>query len=418
MLSRLQLATRVISKPMQTRTMASKASSFVKYNWQDPLNLESQLTEEEVMVRDAARDYCQDKLQPRVTDAYLNEKFDKDIMQEMGELGFLGSTIDGYGCAGVSSVSYGLTAREVEYVDSGYRSAMSVQSSLVMHPIYAYGSDAQKEKYLPDLAKGTKIGCFGLTEPNHGSDPASMETTAKKVNGHYVINGSKTWITNSPIADVMIVWAKNLEEDGAIRGFILERGMAGIETPTIHGKLALRASITGMMMFDNVEVPVENMLPNVKGLKGPFGCLNNARYGIAWGALGAAESCLAQAREYTLERKQFGRPLAANQLMQKKLADFNTEIAIGLQACLQVGRMKDAKTLAPEMISMVKRNSTVKALDIAREARDMLGGNGVSAEYNIIRHSNNLEAVVTYEGTKDMHALILGRAITGIPAFK
>ncbi|KAI8340929.1 glutaryl-CoA dehydrogenase, partial [Chlamydoabsidia padenii] len=367
---------------------------------------------------DAARDYCQEKLQPRVTNAFLNEKFDKEIMQEMGELGFLGSTIDGYGCAGVSSVSYGLTAREVEYVDSGYRSAMSVQSSLVMHPINAYGSDAQKEKYLPDLAKGTKIGCFGLTEPNHGSDPASMVTTAKKVNGHYVINGSKTWITNSPIADVMIVWAKNLDEDGAIRGFILERGMPGLETPTIHGKVALRASITGMMMFDNVQVPAENMLPNVKGLKGPFGCLNNARYGIAWGALGAAESCLTQAREYTLERNQFGRPLAANQLIQKKLADFNSEIAIGLQACLQVGRLKDAKMLSPEMISMVKRNSTVKALEIAREARDMLGGNGVSAEYNIIRHSNNLEAVVTYEGTKDMHALILGRAITGIPAFK
>ncbi|KAI9308396.1 glutaryl-CoA dehydrogenase [Cunninghamella echinulata] len=397
--------------------MASKASSFVKYNWQDPLDLDSQLTEEEKLVRDAAHTYCQENLQPRVTDAYLNEKFDKNIMAEMGELGFLGSTIDGYGCAGVNYVSYGLTAREVERVDSGYRSAMSVQSSLVMHPINAYGTDAQKEKYLPDLAKGVKIGCFGLTEPNHGSDPSSMETTAKKVNGHYVLNGSKTWITNSPIADVMIIWAKNLEEDGAIRGFILERGMKGLETPTIHGKLALRASITGMVMMDNVEVPVENMLPNVKGLKGPFGCLNNARYGIAWGALGAAESCLQTALEYSLERKQFGRPLAANQLIQKKLADFNTDIAIGLQACLQVGRLKDANRLAPEMISMIKRNSTVKAIEIAREARDMLGGNGVSAEYNIMRHANNLEAVVTYEGTKDMHALILGRAITGIPSF-
>ncbi|KAI8067564.1 glutaryl-CoA dehydrogenase [Gongronella butleri] len=398
--------------------MASKSSSFVKYDWRDPLNLDSQLTEEEQLVRDAARSYCQDKLQPRVTQGYLEEKFDKDIMSEMGELGFLGSTIDGYGCAGVSSVSYGLTAREVEYVDSGYRSAMSVQSSLVMHPINAYGTEAQKEKYLPILAKGEKIGAFGLTEPNHGSDPASMETTAKKVNGHYVLNGSKTWITNSPIADVFIVWARNEEEGGAIRGFILERGMAGLETPTIHGKMALRASITGMIMMDNVEVPAENLLPNVKGLKGPFGCLNNARYGIAWGALGAAESCLDTARTYALERKQFGRPLAANQLIQKKLADFNTEIAIGLQACLQVGRLKDSQQLAPEMISMIKRNSTVKALEIAREARDILGGNGISAEYNIIRHAANLEAVVTYEGTKDMHALILGRAITDIPAFK
>ncbi|CAO3623433.1 unnamed protein product [Cunninghamella blakesleeana] len=416
MLTRSQLFTRVL-KPIQTRTMASKASSFVKYNWQDPLDLDSQLTDEEKLVRDAAHTYCQEKLQPRVTDAYLNEKFDKDIMAEMGELGFLGSTIDGYGCAGVNYVSYGLTAREVERVDSGYRSAMSVQSSLVMHPINAYGTEEQKQKYLPDLAKGTKIGCFGLTEPNHGSDPSSMETTAKKVNGHYVLNGSKTWITNSPIADVMIVWAKNLDEDGAIRGFILERGMKGLETPTIHGKLALRASITGMVMMDNVEVPAENLLPNVKGLKGPFGCLNNARYGIAWGALGAAESCLQTALEYSLERKQFGRPLAANQLIQKKLADFNSDIAIGLQACLQVGRLKDANRLAPEMISMIKRNSTVKAIEIARESRDMLGGNGVSAEYNIMRHANNLEAVVTYEGTKDMHALILGRAITGIPAF-
>ncbi|ORX60438.1 glutaryl-CoA dehydrogenase [Hesseltinella vesiculosa] len=416
MLARTRLV--AVARSMQTRPMSSKASSFVKYNWEDPLNLDSQLTEEEKLVRDAARSYCQEKLQPRVTEAYIQEKFDKDIMSEMGELGFLGATIDGYGCAGVSSVSYGLTAREVEAVDSGYRSAMSVQSSLVMHPIHAYGTDAQKEKYLPRLAKGELIGAFGLTEPNHGSDPASMETTAKKVNGHYVLNGSKTWITNSPVADVFVVWAKNLEEDGAIRGFILERGMAGLETPTIHGKMSLRASVTGMIMMDNVEVPAENLMPNVKGLKGPFGCLNNARYGIAWGALGAAETCLATAREYTLERKQFGRPLAANQLIQKKLADFNSEIAIGLQACLQVGRLKDSKQLAPEMISMIKRNSTVKALEIAREARDMLGGNGVSAEYQIIRHAANLEAVVTYEGTKDMHALILGRAITGIPAFK
>ncbi|KAF7732878.1 hypothetical protein EC973_000154 [Apophysomyces ossiformis] len=407
----------LLGRAAHARTMASKASSFVKYNWEDPLNLDKLLTEEEKLVRDAARDYCQEKLQPRVLEAYRHEKFDRDIMSEMGELGFLGSTIEGYGCAGVSSVAYGLTAREVERVDSGYRSAMSVQSSLVMHPINAYGTDAQKEKYLPDLAKGVKVGCFGLTEPNHGSDPAGMETTAKKVNGHYVLNGSKTWITNSPVADVFVVWAKNLDEGGAIRGFILEKGMAGLEAPAIKGKFSLRASITGMIMMDNVEVPVENMLPNVKGLKGPFGCLNNARYGIAWGALGAAEFCLAQAREYTLERKQFGRPLAANQLIQKKLADANTEIAIGLQACIQVGRLKDSGELAPEMISMIKRNSCGKALNIARECRDMLGGNGISDEYHIIRHAANLEAVNTYEGTHDVHALILGKAITGIPAF-
>ncbi|KAI9318496.1 glutaryl-CoA dehydrogenase [Dichotomocladium elegans] len=344
--------------------------------------------------------------------------FDRDIMYEMGELGFLGSTIDGYGCAGVSSVAYGLTAREVERVDSGYRSAMSVQSSLVMHPINAYGTDAQKEKYLPSLAQGKIVGCFGLTEPNHGSDPAGMETTAKKVNGHYVLNGSKTWITNSPIADVFVVWAKNLDEEGApIRGFILEKGMKGLEAPAIKGKFSLRASITGMIMMDNVEVPVDNMLPGAKGLKGPFGCLNNARYGIAWGALGAAEACLEVARNYTLDRKQFGRPLASKQLIQKKLADAHSEIAIGLQACLQVGRLKDSKELAPEMISMIKRNSCAKALTIARDCRDMLGGNGISDEYHIIRHSANLEAVATYEGTLDIHALILGKAITGIPAF-
>ncbi|KAI8876440.1 glutaryl-CoA dehydrogenase [Backusella circina FSU 941] len=405
----------LITPRLVSRTMASKA--FVKYNWEDPLNLESLLTEEEVFIRDSVKDYCQERLQPRVLEAYRNEKFDREIMSEMGELGFLGSTIEGYGCAGVSSVAYGLTAREVERVDSGYRSAMSVQSSLVMHPINAYGTDAQKEKYLPRLAKGELVGCFGLTEPNHGSDPAGMETTAKKVNGHYVLNGSKTWITNSPIADVYIVWAKNLEEGGAIRGFILEKGMAGLEAPAIKGKFSLRASITGMIMMDNVEVPVENMLPNVKGLKGPFGCLNNARYGIAWGALGAAEFCLNQAREYTLDRKQFGRPLAANQLMQKKMADAHTEIALGLQACVQVGRLKDAGELAPEMISLIKRNSCGKALAIAREARDMLGGNGISDEYHIIRHAANLEAVNTYEGTHDIHALILGKAITGIPSF-
>ncbi|KAL7318741.1 hypothetical protein PS15m_001949 [Mucor circinelloides] len=416
MLARQFLRAKAIVAPrMVSRTMASKA--FVKYNWEDPLNLEKLLTEDEIFVRDAARSYCQERLLPRVINAYRNEKFDREIMSEMGELGFLGSTIDGYGCAGVSSVAYGLTAREVERVDSGYRSAMSVQSSLVMHPINAYGTDAQKDKYLPRLAKGEIVGCFGLTEPNHGSDPSSMETTAKKVNGHYVINGSKTWITNSPIADVFVVWAKNLDEGGAIRGFILEKGMAGLDAPAIKGKFSLRASITGMIMMDNVEIPVENMLPNAKGLGGPFGCLNNARYGIAWGALGAAEACLEQARTYTLDRKQFGRPLAANQLIQKKLADANTEIALGLQACVQVGRLKDAGELAPEMISMIKRNSCGKALAIARECRDMLGGNGISDEYHIIRHAANLEAVNTYEGTHDVHALILGKAITGIPAF-
>ncbi|CAO3620624.1 unnamed protein product [Mucor hiemalis] len=405
----------LVAPRMVARTMASK--SFVKYNWEDPLNLESLLTEDEIFVRDAAKSYCQEKLLPRVTQAYRNEKFDREIMSEMGELGFLGSTIDGYGCAGVSSVAYGLTAREVENVDSGYRSAMSVQSSLVMHPINAYGTKEQKDKYLPALAKGEKVGCFGLTEPNHGSDPAGMETTAKKVNGHYVLNGSKTWITNSPIADVFVVWAKNLDEGGAIRGFILDKGMPGLDAPAIKGKFSLRASITGMIMMDNVEIPLENMLPIAKGLGGPFGCLNNARYGIAWGALGAAEACVAQARSYTLDRKQFGRPLAANQLIQKKLADANTEIALGLQACVQVGRLKDSKQLAPEMISMIKRNSCGKALAIARECRDMLGGNGISDEYHIIRHSANLEAVNTYEGTHDVHALILGKAITGIPAF-
>ncbi|KAI8982035.1 glutaryl-CoA dehydrogenase [Mycotypha africana] len=405
----------LVAQRLVARTMASKA--FVKYNWEDPLNLEKLLTEDEIFVRDAARSYCQERLLPRVIEAYRNEKFDREIMSEMGELGFLGSTIDGYGCAGVSSVAYGLTAREVESVDSGYRSAMSVQSSLVMHPINAYGTEEQKDKFLPRLAKGEIVGCFGLTEPNHGSDPAGMETTAKKVNGHYLLNGSKTWITNSPIADVFVVWAKNLDEGGAIRGFLLEKGMAGLEAPAIKGKFSLRASITGMIMMDNVEVPAENMLPNAKGLGGPFGCLNNARYGIAWGALGAAEACLAQARSYTLDRKQFGRPLAANQLIQKKMADANTEIAIGLQACVQVGRLKDSGELAPEMISMIKRNSCGKALAIARECRDMLGGNGISDEYHIIRHAANLEAVNTYEGTHDVHALILGKAITGIPAF-
>ncbi|KAI9492126.1 glutaryl-CoA dehydrogenase [Zychaea mexicana] len=414
-----------LARPLSATAFAAKrtvgvraGSTFAKYNWQDPLNLDKLLTDEEKMVRDAANEYCQEKLLPRVIEGYRNETFDRDIMSEMGELGFLGSTIDGFGCAGVSSVAYGLTAREVERVDSGYRSAMSVQSSLVMHPINAYGTEAQKEKYLPRLAKGEIIGAFGLTEPNHGSDPAGMETTAKKVNGHFVLNGSKTWITNSPVADVFVVWAKNLDEEGApIRGFILEKGMKGLEAPAIKGKFSLRASITGMIMMDTVEVPVENMLPAVKGLKGPFGCLNNARYGIAWGALGAAEACLEVAREYTLDRKQFGKPLASKQLIQKKMADAHTEIALGLQACVQVGRLKDSSELAPEMISMIKRNSCGKALNIARDCRDMLGGNGISDEYHIIRHAANLEAVNTYEGTHDIHALILGKAITGIPAF-
>lgn len=415
----LRLLTKAIRPSMvpNTRTMASKSKAFVTYDWTDPLNLNSQLTEEEIAVRDVARDYCQDKLMSRITMANRHEKFDREILSEMGELGLLGSTIEGYGCAGVSSVAYGLTAREVERVDSGYRSAMSVQSSLVMHPIYAYGTEEQKEKWLPRLAKGEIVGCFGLTEPNHGSDPGSMETVARKVNGHYVLSGSKTWITNSPIADVFVVWAKDLSDGAKIKGFVLEKGMKGLSAPKIEGKFSLRASITGMIMMDDVEVPAENLLPNVHGLKGPFGCLNNARFGIAWGALGAAEFCLAQARDYTLNRKQFGVPLARFQLVQKKMADANTEIALGLQACLQVGRLKDEGKIAPEMISMIKRNSCGKALDIARTTRDMLGGNGISDEYHIIRHVMNLEAVNTYEGTHDVHALILGRAITGLAAF-
>ncbi|OZJ06492.1 Glutaryl-CoA dehydrogenase, mitochondrial [Bifiguratus adelaidae] len=417
--SLVRTAKQAVPQHTVARSFASKTPRFVKYNWEDPLNLTSQLTDEEIIVRDAAHQFCQSKLQPRVLEAYRNESFDRDIMYEFGEMGFLGATIDGYGCAGVSSVAYGLTAREVERVDSGYRSAMSVQSSLVMHPIYAYGTEEQRQKYLPDLATGKIVGAFGLTEPNHGSDPGSMETNAKEKNGHYVLNGAKTWITNSPIADVFIVWAKNTAEEGSpIRGFILEKGMKGLSAPVIKGKMSLRASITGMIMMEDVEVPKENMLPKAKGLGGPFGCLNNARYGIAWGALGAAEFCLAQAREYTLERTQFGLPLAATQLIQKKMADANAEIAIGLQACLQVGRMKDAGTLAPEMVSLIKRNSCGKALEIARNCRDMLGGNGISDEYHIIRHAANLESVNTYEGTHDIHALILGRAITGIPAFE
>ena len=394
---------------------SARHSSKPEFTWDDALLLDEQLSEEERLVRDTARGYAQDKLMPRVLLANRHEKFDREIMNELGELGLLGSTIDGYGCAGTNYVSYGLVAREIERVDSGYRSAMSVQSSLVMHPIHAYGSEEQRQKYLPRLASGEIVGCFGLTEPDHGSDPGSMKTTAKKTSGGYVVNGAKMWITNSPIADVAVVWGKT--EDDVIRGFVLERGMKGFSTPKIEGKFSLRASVTGEIVMDNVFVPEENLLPNAKGLGGPFGCLNNARYGIAWGALGAAEFCWHAARQYTLDRKQFGRPLAANQLIQKKLADMQTEITLGLQACLQVGRMKDAGNCPPEAISLIKRNSCGKSLDIARVARDMHGGNGVSDEFHVIRHVMNLEAVNTYEGTHDIHALILGRAQTGLQAF-
>jgi len=385
------------------------------FAWEDPFLFDDQLTEEERQVRDAARDYCQEKLMPRVLEANRHERFDREIMNEMGALGLLGSTIQGYGCAGVSYTCYGLVAREVERVDSGYRSAMSVQSSLVMHPINAYGSEEQRKKYLPKLATGEWVGCFGLTEPDHGSDPGGMKTRARKTAGGYVLKGAKMWITNAPIADVFVVWAK--DEAGEIRGFILEKGMKGLTAPKIEGKFSLRASVTGEIVMDDVEIPEANLLPNVKGLKGPFGCLNRARYGIAWGAMGAAEFCWMRARDYTLNRKQFGRPLAANQLIQKKLADMQTEIAFGLQGCLRVGRLMDEHRAAPEMISLIKRNNCGKALDIARVARDMHGGNGVADEYHVIRHVMNLEAVNTYEGTHDVHALILGRAQTGIQAF-
>jgi glutaryl-CoA dehydrogenase len=386
-----------------------------RFQWEDPLLLEDQLSEEERLVRDSARGYAQDKLMPRVLEANRHEHFHREIMTEMGELGLLGATIDGYGCAGVGYVSYGLIAREVERVDSGYRSAMSVQSSLVMHPIHAYGTEEQRQKYLPKLATGEWVGCFGLTEPDAGSDPNSMKTRARKTDGGYLLSGSKQWITNSPIADVFVVWAK--DDAGEIRGFVLEKGMKGLSAPKIEGKFSLRASITGGIAMDEVLVPEENLLPNVKGLKGPFGCLNNARYGIAWGAMGAAEFCWHQARQYTLDRKMFGRPLAANQLIQKKLADMQTEITLGLHAALRLGRLKDEGRAAPEAISLMKRNNCGKALDIARVARDMLGGNGISDEYHVIRHVMNLEAVNTYEGTHDIHALILGRAQTGIQAF-
>ena len=390
------------------------------FQWQDPFLLNAQLSDDERAIVDAAHDFCQEKLQTRVLMAARHEKFDREIMNEFGSMGFLGSTIDGYGCAGLNYVSYGLVAREVERVDSGYRSAMSVQSSLVMFPIYEYGSEAQRQKYLPKLATGEWVGCFGLTEPNHGSDPASMITRAKPVDGGFIMKGAKMWITNAPIADVFVVWAK-LESEGdgqsAIRGFILEKGMKGLTAPKIEGKMSLRASITGEIVMDDVFVPAENMLPNVSGLKGPFGCLNKARYGIAWGALGAAEDCWHRARQYTLDRVQFGRPLAQNQLIQKKLADMQTEIALGLQGCLRVGRLMDAGQAVPEMISLIKRNSCGKALDVARMSRDMHGGNGIHDEYHVIRHMINLETVNTYEGTHDVHALILGRAQTGLQAF-
>ncbi len=385
------------------------------FKWEDPFLFNDQLTDEERMIRDTARKYCQDKLMPRVLEANRHEIFHREIMNEMGSMGLLGSTIpEEYGGAGLNYVSYGLVAREVERVDSGYRSAMSVQSSLVMHPINAYGSEEQKKKYLPKLASGELVGCFGLTEPNHGSDPGSMETRAKKVDGGYIVHGNKMWITNSPIADVFIVWAKL---DGEIRGFILEKGMKGLSAPKIEGKFSLRASSTGEIVMDEVFVPDENLLPNVSGLKGPFGCLNKARYGIAWGAFGAAEFCWHAARQYTLDRPQFGRPLAANQLIQLKLANMMTEITLGLQSVLRVGRLMDEDKSTPEMVSLVKRNSCGKALEIARHSRDMHGGNGISDEYHVIRHVMNLEAVNTYEGTHDIHALILGRAQTGLQAF-
>jgi len=385
------------------------------FAWEDPLLLEEQLTEEERMVRDSARAYAQDKLMPRVLQAHRQEHFDREIMREMGGLGLLGSTLQGYGCAGVNHVCYGLIAREIERVDSSYRSALSVQSSLVMYPIYAYGSEAQRQKYLPGLATGELVGCFGLTEPGYGSDAGGMITRARKVDGGWLLKGAKMWITNSPIADVFVVWAK--DEQDVIRGFILEKGMKGLSAPKIPGKFSLRISTTGEIVMEDVLVPEDSLLPGVSGLKGPFGCLNKARYGIAWGAMGAAESCWHSARQYTLDRVAFGRPLAANQLVQLKLANMQTEITLALQAALRVGRLIDEGRAAPEMISLVKRNSCGKALDVARVARDMHGGNGISDEYHVVRHMINLEAVNTYEGTHDVHALILGRAITGIQAF-
>jgi glutaryl-CoA dehydrogenase len=392
----------------------SKPQEKSRFDWADPLLLEEQLTQEERMVRESARAYCQEKLMPRILEANRHEHFDRAILTEMGALGFLGATIQGYGCAGVNYVCYGLIAREVERVDSGYRSAFSVQSSLAMYPIFAYGSEAQRQKYLPKLARGEWVGCFGLTEPDFGSDAGGMKTRAKKVSGGYALTGSKMWISNSPIADVFVVWAK--DEQDVIRGFVLEKGMQGLSAPKIEGKFSLRASTTGEIVMDQVFAPEENLL-NVEGLKGPFGCLNRARYGIAWGAMGAAEFCWHAARQYVLDRKQFGRPLAANQLIQKKLADMQTEITLGLQGALRLGRLFDEGKMTPEAVSLLKRNNCGKALDVARAARDMHGGNGVSDEFHVIRHAMNLEAVNTYEGTHDIHALILGRAQTGIPAF-
>ena len=393
-------------------------ANTLPFDWADPFALDAQLSDEERLVRDTAAGYAQERLQPRVTEAYLQESFDREIMREMGELGLLGATIPAeYGGAGLNYVSYGLVAREVERVDSGYRSAMSVQSSLVMHPIHAYGTEEQRMKYLPKLASGEWVGCFGLTEPDAGSDPGSMRTRAERIDGGYRLSGSKMWITNSPIADVFVVWAKSEAHDGKIKGFVLEQGMKGLTAPKIREKLSLRASITGEIVMDGVEVPEDNLLPNVSGLKGPFGCLNRARYGIAWGAMGAAEACYHAARSYTLDRKQFGRPLAATQLVQMKLANMITEITLGLQAALRVGRRMDEGELIPETISLIKRNNVGKALDIARIARDMHGGNGISAEFQVMRHAANLETVNTYEGTHDVHGLILGRAITGISAF-
>ena len=393
----------------------AKQIKWQALNWQDPFLLEQQLTEQQRMVRDSARQYAQEKLLPRVRDAFRNEQTDLAIFREMGALGLLGSTINGYGCPGVDYTSYGLIAREVERVDSGYRSMMSVQSSLVMYPIYAYGSEAQREKYLPKLATGEWIGCFGLTEPDHGSDPGGMETRARSVDNGFRLSGAKMWITNSPIADVFVIWAKT--DDDKIRGFILERDMAGLSTPTIEGKLALRTSVTGEIIMQDVFVSEAQLLPDVEGLKGPFGCLNNARYGISWGAIGAAETCWHTARDYTLSRTQFGRPLAANQLVQLKLADMQTEISLALQGCFRAGQLMDAGQIAPDLISLIKRNSCGKSLAIARQARDMLGGNGISDEYPVMRHMANLEVVNTYEGTQDIHALILGRTQTDIPAF-
>ncbi len=396
----------------------ANASHAPKFQWDDPFLLNDQLTEDERMIRDTARDYAQEKLLPRIVKAYANETTEREIFNEMGALGLLGVTLpEDYGCANAGYVSYGLVAREVERVDSGYRSMMSVQSSLVMYPIYAYGSEAQRKKYLPKLASGEWVGCFGLTEPDAGSDPAGMKTRVEKVADGYKITGSKMWISNSPIADVFVVWAKSAAHDNEIRGFVLEKGMKGLSAPKIEGKLSLRASITGEIVMDGVVVSEDHLLPNVSGLKGPFGCLNRARFGISWGVMGAAEDCMQRARQYTLDRVQFGKPLAQTQLIQKKLADAMTEIALGLQGSLQVGRLMDQGKFAPEMISIVKRNNCGKALDIARAARDMHGGNGISQEYHVMRHAQNLETVNTYEGTHDVHALILGRAITGLQAF-